>query len=71
MLRVPLTVRQQLAFVEIDAEDRTEVVWTDVVRAAGLHLYPDVGQALATLHGPDADAPVLLPPMTDLTYRWR
>ncbi|MBB4951900.1 8-oxo-dGTP pyrophosphatase MutT (NUDIX family) [Kitasatospora gansuensis] len=71
VLRVPLTVRQDLASVEIDAEDRTEVAWTDVVRAAGLHLYPDVGQALATSSGPDADAAVLLPPMTDLTCRWR
>ncbi len=55
---------------ELDAEDQAEVVWVDVVRAAGLHLYPAVGPALATLNNPAADA-VLLEPMTDDSYGWR
>ncbi|MGW2402478.1 hypothetical protein ACWCYY_38630 [Kitasatospora sp. NPDC001664] len=69
---MPLTVRQALAVAELDADDVADVVWMDVLRAAGLHLYPAVGPALATLNqSATADTPVLLEPMTNRTYRWR
>lgn len=71
LLRVPLSARRTLATFELDAQDRTRVVWVDVVRAVGLHLYPAVGDALACLSGADTAPPVLLPPITDLTYQWR
>ncbi|MET9611682.1 NUDIX domain-containing protein [Kitasatospora indigofera] len=71
LLRVPLNVRRTLAGAELDAKDPTRVVWVDVVRAAGLHLYPAVGDALASLPGPATATTVLLPPITDLTFRWR
>ncbi|MGW2402479.1 NUDIX domain-containing protein [Kitasatospora sp. NPDC001664] len=71
VVRVPLTVRQALAVAELDADDVAEVVWVDVLRAAGLHLYPAVGPALAVLNQPAiADSTVLLEPMTDRTYTW-
>ncbi|MFI5534734.1 NUDIX domain-containing protein [Kitasatospora sp. NPDC051853] len=71
-VRVPLTVRQDIAAAELDADDVAEVVWVDVLRAAGLHLYPAVGPALATLNQPStADGTVLLELMTDWTYAWR
>ncbi|MFI5534478.1 NUDIX domain-containing protein [Kitasatospora sp. NPDC051853] len=70
VVRVPLTVRQSIAAAELDADDVAEVVWVDVLRAAGLHLYPAVGPALAVLNNPAADA-VLLEPMTDDSYGWR
>ncbi|MCU7826955.1 NUDIX hydrolase [Kitasatospora sp. DSM 101779] len=70
LLHLPPSAREGLATVELDATDRAAVVWCDPLRAAGLHLYPAVGSVLA----PGAAArtrPVLLPPMTDTTYRWR
>ncbi|MEW1913441.1 hypothetical protein AB0442_34310 [Kitasatospora sp. NPDC085895] len=58
--------------MELDAADPTAVVWCDPARAARLHLYP---ASAVPSPGPPPTAqrtrPVLLPPMTDTTYRWR
>ncbi|SEC76837.1 ADP-ribose pyrophosphatase YjhB, NUDIX family [Streptomyces sp. 2131.1] len=69
LLAVDREVRAALPAAELDAEDRTRVVWVTLAEAAGLHLYPPVGPALGGLTGPAAD--VLLPPVTDRTYAWR
>ncbi|GGV27188.1 hypothetical protein GCM10010495_49100 [Kitasatospora herbaricolor] len=64
-------VRFDAGALESRGEDPTRVARVDVVRAVGLHLYPAVGDALASLSGPDTATPVLLPPITDVTCRWR
>lgn len=73
VLRLPTTARDGLAAVELDAADPTAVVWCDPARAARLHLYPALGGVLARAATDPAPRrrPVLLPPMTDTTYRWR
>ncbi|GHH80451.1 hypothetical protein GCM10018781_60790 [Kitasatospora indigofera] len=44
--------------------------WLPLAEAAGLHLYPAVGPVLHQAALP-AGGPLLLPPMTDTSYRWR
>ncbi|GLW73656.1 hypothetical protein Kpho02_59550 [Kitasatospora phosalacinea] len=66
---------EDVALVELDAEDATEVVWLLPSDLAGAHLYPDVGErlvdAVTTQVPPAAAAPTLLAAMTDATFRWR
>ncbi|MEU1307797.1 NUDIX domain-containing protein [Streptomyces cinnamoneus] len=74
VLHLPPDARHAVADAEQDAEDHAPIVWTELNRAARLHLYPAVGKAIGTLtsaRGQTAPAPVLLPPITDRTYRWR
>jgi 8-oxo-dGTP diphosphatase len=72
LLHLPDSARQALATTEQDAPDRARVVWVSVEQAARLHLYPAVGDTLATLtHAAGINGPVLLPPATDRTYNWR
>ncbi len=67
-LHLPDDARRSLASTEQDAEDQASVVWVDLDRASGLHLYPAVGAALHRVRGAGA---VTLPPITDETYIWR
>ncbi|HTU74515.1 MAG TPA: hypothetical protein VMG38_13450 [Trebonia sp.] len=60
-----------MAATEQDAEDDTRVIWTEIGRAARLHLYPAVGDSLTALTSESHPGPVLLPPITDQTFRWR
>ncbi|MFF4403048.1 NUDIX domain-containing protein [Streptomyces sp. NPDC001404] len=74
VLHLSPDARQTMADTEQDAEDHAPIVWTEIDRAARLHLYPAVGEAIGTLTkatGQIATALVLLPPITDRTYRWR
>ncbi|MFD5922991.1 hypothetical protein ACFVYP_40960 [Kitasatospora sp. NPDC058201] len=52
-VRVSLTVRRSIAVAELYAEDVAEVVCVDVLRVAGLHLYPAVGPGLGHPQQPD------------------
>jgi 8-oxo-dGTP diphosphatase len=70
LLHLPNHARRALAATEQDAEDEASVVWVDVAKAAGLHLYPAAGDALASASGTTAGT-VVLPPITDETYAWR
>jgi len=71
VLHVPARVRHTMAATEQDAEDDARIVWKDLDQAASLHLYPAVGEAISALVTQVRPAPVLLPPITDRTYRWR
>lgn len=73
-LALPRPARDALPETEQDAEYPTRVVWVPLAKAAGLHLYPAVAAMLDRLRpadGPPGSGPVLLPPITDRTYRWR
>lgn len=70
---LPSWARQAIAETELDAEDRTRVIWEPLDHASDLHLYPAVGPALADFsrsQGKEA-ASVVLPPITDENYTWR
>ncbi|MDI5969918.1 NUDIX hydrolase [Streptomyces sp. SL13] len=69
VLDLPDAARRALAATERDAEDEASVVWVDLDKTAGLHLYPAAGDALLKVRVPGAG--VLLPPITDETYTWR
>ncbi|MGW1194412.1 NUDIX domain-containing protein [Streptomyces sp. NPDC002536] len=74
VLHLPSDARRNVADEEQDAEDHAPIVWADLDRAARLHLYPAVGEVIGTLTEAGGQAglvPVLLPPITDRTYRWR
>ncbi|MGW4805828.1 NUDIX hydrolase [Kitasatospora sp. NPDC004272] len=75
VVHLPEALAEDVALVELDAEDTTEVLWLGQPDLLGAHLYPDVGEHLAvavtTQAPPAADAPVLLPAMTDATFCWR
>lgn len=69
---LPSRARHAMAATEQDAEDHATITWTPVGQAAGLHLYPAVGAAIETLAGTRTQPPpVLLPPITDQSFRWR
>jgi 8-oxo-dGTP pyrophosphatase MutT (NUDIX family) len=70
---LPARAREAIAETELDAEDRTRVVWKPVDHASGLHLYPAVGPVIDDfVKSPGRSAAsVLLPPIADDTYRWR
>ncbi|MGW1463740.1 NUDIX domain-containing protein [Streptomyces sp. NPDC002308] len=73
-LALPRPARDALPESEQDAEYPTRVVWIPLAEAAALHLYPAVADVLDRLLpacGPPGPGPVLLPPITDRTYRWR
>ena len=72
LVTLPSGLRKTLAASELDANDPTEVTWTNYRDAVSFHLYPDIRSALEALPrtGPDR-GPVWLEPMTDRTYRWR
>jgi len=69
LLPVPPHTRHTLAATEQDADDHTRITWTDLNRAADLHLYPAAGAALSSLT--TMSGPVLLPPITDRSFDWR
>ncbi|GLW58117.1 NUDIX hydrolase [Kitasatospora phosalacinea] len=75
VVHLPLPFAEDVALVELDAEDATEVLWLAPAELAGAHLYPDVGEhlvdAVTTQAVSAAAASVLLAPMTDATYFWR
>lgn len=72
LLHLPDHARHTLAATEQDAHDHTRVIWVNIEQAARLHLYPAVGDTLATLtHATEPNGPVLLAPATDQTYNWR
>ncbi|WP_328719226.1 NUDIX hydrolase [Streptomyces sp. NBC_00247] len=74
VLALPRHLRDTLPETEQDAEYPTRVVWVPLAEAADLHLYPAVADVLGHLlpaYGPPGPGPVLLPPITDRTYRWR
>ncbi|MFJ7905117.1 NUDIX domain-containing protein [Streptomyces sp. NPDC096198] len=61
-----------MADTEQDAEDHARIIWVEVDRAARLHLYPAISEAIGALTSTQRQpAPVLLSPITDQTYRWR
>jgi hypothetical protein len=61
-----------MAATEQDAEDCARITWTPIGQAASLHLYPAAGAAIEALSGTwDQPGPVLLPPITDQSFRWR
>jgi 8-oxo-dGTP diphosphatase len=69
---LPSRARHAMSATEQDAEDCTRIVWEPIDQAAGLHLYPAVGAAIQGLASASAlPAPVLLPPITDQSFRWR
>jgi 8-oxo-dGTP pyrophosphatase MutT (NUDIX family) len=69
---LPPRARHAMAATEQDAEDCARIIWTGIDQAARLHLYPAIGEAIGTLPGTSTEtAPVLLPPITDLTFHWR
>jgi 8-oxo-dGTP pyrophosphatase MutT (NUDIX family) len=69
---LPSRARQAMAATEQDAEDYAQITWAPIGQAAGLHLYPAVGAAIETLAGTRTQGPpVLLPPITDQSFRWR
>jgi 8-oxo-dGTP diphosphatase len=69
---LPSRARRAMAATEQHAEDYARITWTPIGQAAGLHLYPVVGAAIETLAGTRGQpAPVLLPPITDQSFRWR
>ena len=70
VLRLPDAARHGLAAAEQDAEDDAAVVWIDLEKAAELHLYPAVGEALSAVKRTMTDA-IALPPITSETYTWR
>ncbi|SEM77264.1 NUDIX hydrolase [Streptacidiphilus jiangxiensis] len=70
VLQAPDHVRDLISATEQDAEDDTQVVWLPTSQAAALHLYPDIGTALAGFNGVPIDV-AELPPMHDGTYAWR
>jgi hypothetical protein len=70
VLEAPDRIRDLISATEQDAEDDTHVVWLPTGEAAGLHLYPDIGTALASFAVVPSDV-VELPPMHDGTYVWR
>ncbi|MFC7585368.1 hypothetical protein ACFQYP_17770 [Nonomuraea antimicrobica] len=75
-IHIEARVRSELATVEHDElpdgdVEEGEFVWVDYRSVSSLQLYPALGNALAALPGPDAPAGnVLLPALTDETYRW-
>ncbi|MFQ6196967.1 NUDIX hydrolase [Streptomyces sp. NPDC000405] len=72
VLHLPPHARHGIAATEQDAEDHTRIVWAELHQAPKLHLYPAVGNAIATLTSTThATTSVLLSPITDRIYRWR
>ncbi|MFC4008615.1 NUDIX hydrolase [Nonomuraea purpurea] len=69
-------VRSGLATVEHDElpngdVEEGEFIWVDYRSVSSLQLYPALGSALAALSSPNAPPnSVLLPALTDQTYRW-
>ncbi|MFI5532017.1 NUDIX hydrolase [Kitasatospora sp. NPDC051853] len=70
VLRLPDGAAEGLAPVELGVPDRAPVVWEEIGRAAGLHLYPAVGSGLHLAERGSGVGPEELPPMTDDTFRW-
>jgi ADP-ribose pyrophosphatase YjhB (NUDIX family) len=69
---MPATARNAMPATEQDTDDDTRITWLPLGQAAGLHQYPAVGAAIQTLTGARGQpTPVLLPPITDQTFRWR
>jgi 8-oxo-dGTP pyrophosphatase MutT (NUDIX family) len=69
---LPARARRAMSATEQDAADHAWIAWPPLDQAARLHLYPAVGAAIQTLAGPRGQpAPVLLPPITDQSFRWR
>jgi 8-oxo-dGTP pyrophosphatase MutT (NUDIX family) len=69
---LPASARHAMAATEQNAEDEARIIWAEIGQAARLHLYPAAGDAIATLAGTGSQpGPVLLPPITDRTFRWR
>ena len=69
---LPPAARHAMADTEQDAEDDTRITWTGLRHAARLHLYPAAGDAIATLASTGSHTgPILLPPITDRSFRWR
>jgi ADP-ribose pyrophosphatase YjhB (NUDIX family) len=69
---LPASARHAMAATEQDAEDEARIIWAETGQAARLHLYPAVGEAIAALAGNGSHpGPVLLPSITDQTFRWR
>jgi 8-oxo-dGTP pyrophosphatase MutT (NUDIX family) len=69
---LPPHARHAMSATEQDAEGYARIVWKRIGQAAHLHLYPAAGAAIETLAGTCGQpAPVLLPPITDQSFRWR
>lgn len=75
-VHVDSRVRSGLATVEHEElpngdVEEGEFVWVDYRSVRNLQLYPALGSALAALASPNAPpSNVLLPALTDQTYRW-
>ncbi|MFE4829859.1 NUDIX hydrolase [Streptomyces sp. NPDC056672] len=71
LIDLPHRLRHTLAAAEKDATDHNDIIWMHYRQAASVHLYPAVGPALHALHTlHDQTGPILLPAITDQTYRW-
>ncbi|MGW4806437.1 NUDIX hydrolase [Kitasatospora sp. NPDC004272] len=75
VVQLPKPLAEDVALVELDAEDDSEVLWLPPADLVGSHLYPDVGEHLVAAVSTQAVAAttdaVLLEPMTDDSYGWR
>jgi ADP-ribose pyrophosphatase YjhB (NUDIX family) len=65
------TQRAGLAVWEEDDLSAGEVVWLTLTDATGLHLFPAVGELLASIDLGQPACSALLPALTDDTYQWR
>jgi len=64
--------RSAMAGTELDAEDHARIVWTRTGQASRLQLYPAVGGAIEILASTHVQPVLLLlPPITDQSFRWR
>lgn len=69
---LPDHLHRTVAVIEQDDPGRAPVKWLPLAAAASLHLYPAVGPVLEqAARAEPSGGPLLLLPMTDLTYRWR
>jgi hypothetical protein len=72
---LPDAVQRTVASVELDDTNEAPLVWGEAAAVAGLHLYPALGPVLVSaVHSDAAGWPaevLVLPTMTDKSYRWR
>ncbi len=69
---VPQNVKSALNIREEDDRSIGQIQWVERSQIATFHLYPDIASALVEL--PSLNGPVtprILPPMTDMTFKWR
>jgi 8-oxo-dGTP diphosphatase len=66
----PSEERDNLATVEHDDLTDGAIVWVPFMDVPGLHLFPAVGEVLASLDVNTRSGAILLPALTDRNFRW-